>query len=321
MSREQSTISATDQKLLKAIADLPAVAEPPEALDQAILQAARQATRKPLIRQLRPWLSVAAAVFVVFFAGNLLMHDRAGESARSEQGFQPVILHGPEEPTAPPAADSQLAPQATGAASPGESVTESRQDNAPARAAAPKILPKAAQAGPAQSAPEPEAPAEQPELGRSRPQAFPADAAAPSERRLMPSEPKPLADRAVIMSDEAAADDAGLIAERSKDGYAADNVPAIASPASPVQTGPSSSASSAAGAGIVQGADRRRLPAAPGAHRESDQSSPESWFERLRALQQSGHRAEARALYDQFRVQYPDAHIPDDLAWLEAQTR
>lgn len=285
--------SSADQAVLDAIARLPTPSGPPEAVDEAILAASRRAVKGRPLAKLKPWLSIAAGVFVVFFAANLLQRESAKESAQSERISLPATPRSDADNAEVNAPAAMVAEEAATTATPAEPpIPAKKADQSPPAAAALRSAPEPEpqQAAPAASKP---APVAAPAAPARRPQTFPADDGPAPAQSAPPAAPATLAP----------APSPSPARERANPRSAAGAVGA---------------ASAAAGPG-------ERSKAAPvaelGEPEAGLRSEAERWFERIREQQRNGEPAQARALLKQFRSRYPDLPLPADLRALEEDPR
>ncbi len=224
--------------LLQAIAHLPAEAGPPAHLDAAILNAAQRAVRVRPLARIRPWLSVAAAVFVAFFAVNLLQLESPNDSINQIQQ-QPAASPASKEMEAAddrvnqsnPQLSKEIAPVAafgsTSAEGVAATVAESQADAAAAQSTAMKAraeTPAAPKPAALKSELAPPAPLDQ--GTGSRPDPFPAAARA---RQDAAEEAKP--DQTTVLRDRLAESEAVLIPERRTSAASAPVPPPAPAPA------------------------------------------------------------------------------------------
>ena len=334
-----------DQALLAAIAELPAELGPPAHLDAAILAASKRALRVRPMERWRPWLSVAAAVFVAFFAANLLQRESPKDSINAvqrEQATAPlqdatILQEAAVEPSDDDAADSL-----------GASKFDSLQRAEPAVADSPAAAAAAASPRPGkilgQSEPSTQGTAalrvepamEEPAKAEkaARPEPFPAEngqrerrqgrrttideesaqlnrlQSAPTESALAPIRPAaPPAPPPVPLAAPPRAAAPGAPPAISKQAAEASEPAASAA----VRSMPSSAPSAASG----------RAPTATVAPARAKTAEAKAvrtlthWYAEIRQLAASGKREQAKALLAQLRHAYPRAELPEDLRDLE----
>ncbi len=308
--------SPADRALLEAIARLPAADGPPKALDEAILAASRQALKRQPLARMRPWLSLAAAVFVVFFATNLIQQESARQSAESERISVPAAVQSePDAVTAETqdasagSAAEETRPMAPAAPTPSEIPVRAKINDQPAPADAEAALRSSAapepQPAPA-SKPAKRAPAAAPETAIPRPRAFPADDAPVPTRPAAPPAPPTLAPA----PEPAPAPASGLVPSPAPARERADR----RSTADAI--GAASAAGASAGHDKAASVSLDAADSRPGAR-----AVAERWFERIREQLRNGEPERAKALLSQFRSRFPDTPLPADLRTLEEAPR
>lgn len=341
-----------DQALLQAIANLPAEAGPPAHLDAAILNAAQRAVRVRPLARIRPWLSVAAAVFVTFFAANLLQRESPDDSIDQIQQ-QPAPSAASKEMEASDdrmrQTNSQLSEEITAAGALDTASAESAAATvADTPAAAAQSAPmKARREAPA--APKPAAlkseltsPAPLDQGIGSRPDPFPAavqarknaseeaktdqtgvrrDQLPESETVVNPRRMKPVAR---VPAPASAPAPAPPVAQPMRAPTPPPAPPKIAKEARRAVAGDaavgrattapeSSSAESAAGMMPSTLAPQRAKSTA-----DQGPGRPQSdWIAQLRELLAAGDAERAKAVLAEFRKIYPQAELPRDLRSLE----
>ena len=275
--------------------------EPPRALDDAILAAARREleTRPaPLVAPTgrRRWAVPVAAAAVIVLSAVVTLHVQREqpdlELAEVPQSQAPAAARKDEAPASAPRAEMQeqkIAPQANEVqtqtakpAAPKAQAERRRAQEAPAQKAV-TPAPAGESSALARAPAEPTPLAEQ---GRFSPDPGPAAAAAP------PPPPSPSATPPQMQMRPAAP--------------AAQPAPRAADSATAAGASPPAVAQDRDAAGSLR--DHRML-----AKREAAAESPEKMLERIAALRREGRGREADDLYAEFKRRFPDYRIPDAL--------